>query len=232
MCGSRACRATRCATPRVRRPASRSARRRDVPTQRRRGPCARHPSNDARPCPFPPVAPRPWRSDPRWPVPALLRPWLPSPVPVLSFRGLAADFAVHHSALETARFIDDTFEQPRDGIRAERPLHRDVPHVLEHLLLALGLIDLDALRLLQAADLARHARALVQQPDEDLVHAIDVVSQIVKRRHIYTCRGRPSGRPAPFSQRTYSTTRSIKSDDTLDSAIFDTSALPTTAASA
>ena len=33
------------------------------------------------------------------------------------------------------------------------------------------------------ADLARDARALVQQADEHFVHAVDVVAQIVKRGH-------------------------------------------------
>src|SRR5262245_61560231 len=103
-----------------------------------------------------------------------------------SFRWFAADLAVNHPPLEAARFIDDTFEQPRDGVRAERPLHRDVPHVLEHLLLALGLIDVDALLLFQPADLAGDARALVEQADQNLVDTVDVFAQIVKGCHSYT----------------------------------------------
>ena len=54
-------------------------------------------------------------------------------------------------------------------------------HVVEHVLLAIRLIDLDALLLLQPADLADAARALVEQPHEHFVHAIDVPPQIVER---------------------------------------------------
>src|SRR5262245_46847131 len=108
----------------------------------------------------------------------------PLPLSLSSFCRFAADFAVNHPPLEAARFVDDTFEQPRDGVRAERPLHRDVAHVLEHLLLALRLIDLDALLLLQAADLAGDAGALVEQTDQHFVDAVDVIAQIVKRGHV------------------------------------------------
>jgi hypothetical protein len=55
--------------------------------------------------------------------------------------------------------------------------------VIDDLLFAVWLIDGDALGLLQAANLARYARALVQQADDDLVHTIDVSAQFVKRGH-------------------------------------------------
>src|SRR5882672_1522062 len=156
---------------------------------------------------------------------------------------------MYHATLETPRFVDDPFEQAGDRVRAERPFRRDAPHMRQHLLLPLGLIHLDAELFLDPADLARDARALVQQPDKHLVHSIDVVAQIVESRHRYTCtryarRGRPSGRPecsgrpagsgrpAPFNHRTYCSTRGINSGVPLSSAITDTSALPTTAASA
>src|SRR2546428_8667624 len=87
--------------------------------------------------------------------------------------------AVNHTPLEAARFVDDALEQARDRVGPERPLACDAAHVFDDLLLALGLIDFDAERLLQPPDLARAARALVEQPDEDLVHAIDVVPQVV-----------------------------------------------------
>ena len=80
------------------------------------------------------------------------------------------------------------------------PSAADVAHVLQHVLLAVGLVDLDALLLLQPADLADAARALVQQPDEHFVHAIDVASQIVKSVMRHLMRGRCTAR---FSQRTY-----------------------------
>src|SRR5437762_1426601 len=93
---------------------------------------------------------------------------------------------MYHAPLETPRFVDDPFEQARDRVRAERPFRRDTPHVFQHLLLPLGLIDLDAELLLDPADLARDARALVQQADQHLVHSVDVVAQIVESRHRYT----------------------------------------------
>src|SRR5262249_37601267 len=91
--------------------------------------------------------------------------------------------AMNQAPFEAPRFVDDPFEQPRDRVRSERPFRRDAAHVREHLLLALRLIHLDPQLLLQLADLARDARALVQQPDQHFVHAIDVVAQIVKRGH-------------------------------------------------
>src|SRR5919106_2548436 len=103
-----------------------------------------------------------------------------SRLPILRDRG---DLAVDHAPFEPSGLIDDALEQPCDGVRPQRPFHCDVPHVLEHLLLALGLIQLDALFFFHPSDFARHARALVQEPDEHLVHPIDVVAKIVKRAH-------------------------------------------------
>ena len=56
----------------------------------------------------------------------------------------AVVLAVNHPPLEPPRFVDDPLEQPRDRVGAERAFRRDAAHVREHLLLALGLIDLDA----------------------------------------------------------------------------------------
>ena len=54
-------------------------------------------------------------------------------------------FAVYQTPLEPARFVDDAFEEPGDRVRPERPLRPELAHVREHLLFALGLIDLDPL---------------------------------------------------------------------------------------
>src|SRR3954454_4215661 len=75
-------------------------------------------------------------------------------------------FAVDHAPLQPPRLVDDALEQPRDGVGPERPLGGDRAHVLEHLLLAIGLVDLRPGFLLQAPDLADAARPLVQQADE------------------------------------------------------------------
>src|SRR5690349_1927695 len=135
---------------------------------------------------------------------------------------------MNDASLEAPRFVDDPLEETRDRVGPERPFGRDTPHVRDHLLLALGLVHLDAEVFLEAPDLARHARALVEQPHQHFVHAVDVVAQIVHPAHRYT----RAGRPAAFNQRTYSSTRGISSGDPLSFAMTDTSALPTTAASA
>src|SRR6185295_7076342 len=99
----------------------------------------------------------------------------------LRFRGFV--LAVNQSPLQPPRLVDDPLEQPRDRVGAERAFGRDAADVREHLLLALGLIDLDPELLLDPADLAGDARALVQQAHEHFVDAVDVVAQIVKRGH-------------------------------------------------
>ena len=88
-------------------------------------------------------------------------------------------------SLDPPRFVDDALEQRRNGVGSERPLRRNLANVRQHVVLAARLIDLDALLLLEPSDLAHAPRALVQQPDQHLVHAIDVAPQIVKRRHTW-----------------------------------------------
>jgi hypothetical protein len=74
--------------------------------------------------------------------------------------------------LQSPRFVDDALEQPDDGLRIQRP---DVllAHVLQHFPLALGLIDLEAERLFDPADLERAASPIVQKPHEALVELVD-----------------------------------------------------------
>ena len=55
----------------------------------------------------------------------------------------------------------------------------------QHVLLAVRLVDLDALLLLQPADLADAARPLVQQPHQHFVDPIDVLPQIVESHGVY-----------------------------------------------
>src|SRR3954466_15888316 len=95
----------------------------------------------------------------------------------------AVFFLLHQPALEAARFVDDPLEEPGDGVGTERPFGGDAAHVQQHLLFALRLVNLDAELLLHAPDLARDARALVQQPHQDLVDPIDVVPQIIQSGH-------------------------------------------------
>jgi hypothetical protein len=84
-------------------------------------------------------------------------------------------FAVHKPSLQTASLVDDALEQPGNRVWSERPFRRDAAYVSQHLLLALRLIDLDAELFFQQSDLARHAGALVQEPDQHFVYAVDIV---------------------------------------------------------
>src|SRR5215467_5583267 len=185
MCGLRAYRAPRSASPRGRLPASRSARGRDASVRRRRGRCARRPSSGGRPYRVRPDGRRPSRSAPLWPVLPSQQPWL---LPLLqrcwsrtcrAFIQNSVVFFLGDPSLEPPRLVDDSLEQPRDRIGAERPFRGDASHVVEHLLLAIRLVDLDAHLLLEAADFTRAPGPLVQQTHEYFVHAVDVLSQIL-----------------------------------------------------
>ena len=110
-------------------------------------------------------------------------------------RGFAV--SVDDSPLEPPRLVDDSFEQPTDRLWPERSFARHVAHMPEHVLLAIWLIDLDALLLFQLPDLADAPGPLVEQPDEHLVHPIDIASQIVQSSHDLPSRGRlPASRGA------------------------------------
>jgi len=85
-------------------------------------------------------------------------------------------FVMHDPPFEPARFIDDAFEEPRDGVGAERPLGGNGADVSDHFLLASRLVDLDAEFLFQPADLADAPGPLVEQADEDFIDAIDVLA--------------------------------------------------------
>src|SRR6187200_181757 len=87
---------------------------------------------------------------------------------------------MNHPPLEPPRFVDDALEQPADCLRAKWPFVRDLAHVLEHFLLAVGLVDIDARRLLEPPDFTHTPCALVQQPHEDFVHPVDVASEFVE----------------------------------------------------
>ena len=71
-----------------------------------------------------------------------------------------------------------------DRVGTERSFHGNAANVIDDFLLAFGLIDRHALCLLQPADFARDAGALVEQPDDDLVDAVDIPAKILKRRHL------------------------------------------------
>src|SRR5436190_18144358 len=98
-------------------------------------------------------------------------------VSILSGTRTAVRFAVHDSTLQPSPFVDDPLEQPHNRLGVERSLARDAPDVVEHLLLAFRLVHFHVLLLLQASNLARAARPLVQQTHQHFVHAIDIATQ-------------------------------------------------------
>ena len=100
--------------------------------------------------------------------------------------------------LEPPRLVDDALEQPRDRVVVERAPVRRAWTCVEHLPLAVGLVDLQAERVLDLADLQRARRALVQQ-----------ARRAARRARRCGSRSRRSSRAVrrsarvPFSHRTY-----------------------------
>src|SRR5512145_2487 len=112
-------------------------------------------------------------------------------VPGSRFSVLLAGFRVfafvNDAALEPARLVDDAFEEPPDGVGAERPFAGHLAHVLQHVLFAIGLIDVHALGLFQPSDFTHASCALVEQTDQHFVHPIDVSSQFIERHIVHAC---------------------------------------------
>ena len=100
--------------------------------------------------------------------------------------------------LEAPRFVDDAFEQPRDGIAVERPAALTRAHVLAApSRLAVRLVDLQA----AASSSARRSRARTRarslsSATSSLVERDRCVAQLVDRR-------RAVSDACPFSHRTY-----------------------------
>src|SRR5258706_4012941 len=78
--------------------------------------------------------------------------------------------------IHAARFIDDSFEKAPHGSGVERPAG-DSGDVQQDLLLALVGIDGHAENRLDLADLDGVLRALIEQPHNDLVDAVDGVAE-------------------------------------------------------
>ena len=168
----------------------------------------------------------------------------PLPVPC---RGLpAAGYEL--CALDAPRLVDNPFEHPHDGVPFERAacLLAVGAHVVQHLLLPLGLIHLEPECLLQLPDFERAVRALVEQFDQPFVELIDPLPELVD---CHLCAGHKSSsglrcRRGPtvcvavrWTRRLSASERKIlpfRSDPGLfpASAMTATSPLPTTAASA
>src|SRR3954470_24128353 len=82
-------------------------------------------------------------------------------------------------SLHATRFIDDSFEKTANGGGIERSAGR-LLHVNQHLLLALRRVDGQAEVRLDLPDLDGVLRALIEQPDDDLVDAVDGVTKAGK----------------------------------------------------
>src|SRR5258705_4727326 len=117
------------------------------------------------------------------------------------------------------RLVDDAFEDPDHCLRRQRAgeVVRRLPDLLEHFLLAVRLVDRHAKLVFQLADFDRAGDPHVQQPHQLVVNDVDAITQLVDAQD--------------FSQRTYSSTRVLRSRDAPSRAMTSTRALPTTAAS-
>ena len=91
-------------------------------------------------------------------------------------------------ALDAPRLVDDSLEHPHDGVSFERAacVFTVGAHVVQHRLLAIGLVHLEPERLLQFPDLECAMRALAEQLDEPLVKLIDPLPELVDG-HLYVC---------------------------------------------
>src|SRR6188768_1762520 len=101
-------------------------------------------------------------------------------------------------ALNASRLVDNPFEHPNDRITLERtPRVLAVrAHVVEYLRLAIGLVHLEAERLLQLAYLERAVGALAEQLDQPFIELIDPLPEFVD------CHQSPRNRHSLASERT------------------------------
>src|SRR4029453_7948280 len=139
--------------------------------------------------------------------------------PIASSRaGAATAFA--GNPFGTPCLVDDPLEDANHGLRLQRSreLGRRCPDPREHLRLSLGLIDGQPRFVLQPSDLHGACHAHVQKPYQLLVDHVDAASQFLDGQD--------------FSQRTYSSTRVVRSPAGPASAMTFTTAPPTPAARA
>jgi len=84
-------------------------------------------------------------------------------------------------ALDAPRLVDDPFEYPYDRVPFEGTacVLAVGAHMVQHLLLTVGLVHLKPERLFQFPDLERAMGALVEQLDQPLVKLIDPLPELV-----------------------------------------------------
>jgi hypothetical protein len=84
-------------------------------------------------------------------------------------------------ALDAPRLVDDPFEHPYDGVPLERTasVYAVGAHMVQHLLLTVGLIYVEPERLFQFPDFERAMGALAEQLDQPLIKLIDPLPEFV-----------------------------------------------------
>src|SRR6266404_696769 len=137
---------------------------------------------------------------------------------------------MHGLALGAARFVDDALEEAANGGVGERA-GIDALGVFEDLALALGLIERKIFGLLDFADFEGAAGTLVEQLDEFAVDFIDLAAPIGERHGATSRRERPWV-AACFRERTRAARAALATSTVFAFSISETSAEPTTAASA
>src|SRR4029077_12678266 len=137
---------------------------------------------------------------------------------------------MHGLALGAAGFVDDALEEAANGSVGERAGVCALG-IFEDFALALGLIERKILGLLEFADFEGALGALVEQLDEFAVDFIDLATPVREGHGATSRRGRP-GEAAFFSEGMGGARASLAASMDFAFSISETSAEPTTAASA
>src|SRR5258708_1094442 len=135
---------------------------------------------------------------------------------------------VHGVAFGGASFVDDALEEAPDR-RVGQRAGIIAFGVLQHFVLAVGLVQRDFRLLFELADFERALRALVQKLHELLVNFIDTASPVTQIHGATSRRERPC-RAASLSERTRSASAEAAPSTDGAFSISETSAEPMTAA--
>src|SRR5713226_5809372 len=137
---------------------------------------------------------------------------------------------MHGLAFGAARFVDDAFEEAANGSVRERA-GVDALGIFQDFALAFGLIERKILNLLEFADFEGATGTLVEQLDEFAVDFIDLAAPVGERHGATSRRERPWV-AACLRERTRCASAMLAASTDFAFSISETSAEPTTAASA
>src|SRR5713101_8230833 len=137
---------------------------------------------------------------------------------------------MHRAALDRARFVNDSLEQPPHRLMRERAGIGGFS-AFQHFPFAIGLIEREVFLLLVAADFHGAARPFVQQLDELAVDLINAAAPVVDFHGAASLRLRPR-RAASLKPRTRLAREAAAASGVAARAISVTRAEPMTAASA